>query len=109
MLNFDTSREGTNIPYLDATVSRTADGKTIFIKAVNTSRTSALLTTITIQGVIPAPRAELKTVAAPPINVANDSSRPNALSIQKRMLASGRRFVITLPKHSVSVIVLRMQ
>src|SRR6476660_1969905 len=34
---FNTSREGTNIPYLDATASLTADGKTIFIKAVNTS------------------------------------------------------------------------
>ena len=50
---FNTSHEGTNIPYLDAVVSRTADGKTIFIKAVNTNRTSALLTTITIEGVDP--------------------------------------------------------
>ncbi|HKP80600.1 MAG TPA: alpha-L-arabinofuranosidase C-terminal domain-containing protein [Pyrinomonadaceae bacterium] len=104
---FNTSREGTNIPYLDATASRTADSKTLFIKAVNTSQTSALLTTITIDGVMPAPRAELKTITAPSINVANDFSLPNAVSIQKRMLPSGRRFVVTLPKHSVSVIVLR--
>ena len=106
---FNTSREGTNIPYLDATVSRTADGKTIFIKAVNTSRTSALLTTINIQGVIPVARAELKTVTAPSVNVANDFSRPEAVFIQKRVLPSGRRFVVTLPKHSASVIVLRTQ
>lgn len=106
---FNTSREGDNIPYLDAIASRTSDGKAIFIKAVNTSRTSALLTTITINGVIPAARAELKTVIAPSINVANDFSRPNAVSIEKRMLSSGRSFVVTLPKHSVSVIVLRTQ
>ncbi len=104
---FNTSREGTNVPYLDATVSRTTDGKTIFIKAVNTSQTSALLTTITIQGVIPAPRAELKTITAPSLKVSNDFSRPDAVSIQKRTLPSGRSFVVTLPKHSVSVIVLR--
>jgi alpha-N-arabinofuranosidase len=104
---FNTSREGTNIPYLDATATRTIDGRTLFIKAVNTSRTSALLTTITIDGVVPAPRAELKTITAPSINVANDFSRPNAVSIQKRTLPSGRRFVVTLPKHSVSVIVLK--
>ena len=104
---FNTSREGTNIPYLDATATRTTDGKTLFIKAVNTNPTSALLTTITIDGLIPAPRAELKTVTAPSINVFNDFSRPNAVSIQKRTLPSGPRFVVTLPKHSVSVIVLR--
>jgi alpha-L-arabinofuranosidase len=106
---FNTAREGRDIPYLDATVSRTADGKTVFIKAVNTSPTSALLTTITIAGVIPAPRAELKTVTAASINLANDFSRPNAVSIQKRTLAIGRRFAVTLPKNSVSVIVLRTQ
>lgn len=104
---FDTSHEDTNVPYLDAVVSRTADGKTIFIKAVNTNQTGALLTTINIQGVVPAPRAELKTVTAPSLEIANSFSRPNAVSIQKRMLASGRTFVVTLPKHSVSIIVLK--
>ena len=99
---FNSSQEGTNIPYLDATASRT--GKTIFIKAVNTSGTSALFTTITIQGALPAARAELKTVTAPSIDVFNDFSRP-AVSIQKTTLPSGRSFVVTLPKHSVSVIV----
>jgi alpha-N-arabinofuranosidase len=106
---FNTSREGTNVPYLDATASRTTDGKTIFIKAVNTSATGALHTTITVQGVIPAPRAELKTVTAPSLNVSNDFSRTDAVSIQRSMMRSGRSFVVTLPKHSVSVIVLRTQ
>ena len=104
---FNTSHEGTNVPYLDAVVSRAADGKTIFIKAVNTNRTSALTTTITIQGVVPAPQAEIKSVTAPSLAVANSFSRPNAVSIDKRMIASGRTFVVTLPKHSVSVIVLK--
>ena len=104
---FNTSGEGTNIPFLDATASRTADGKTIFIKAVNTNRTSSLTTTITVQGATPAARAEVKTVTAPSLNVANDFSRPEAVFVQTRMLPSGPRFVVTLPKHSVSVIVLR--
>ena len=104
---FNSSHEGTNIAYLDATGSRTADGKTIFIKAVNTSRTSALLTTIDIQGASPAPRAELKTITAPSLDSSNDFSRPDAVSVQTRMLRSGRRFTVTLPKHSVSVIVLK--
>ena len=104
---FNTSREGTNVPYLDATTSRTADGKSIFIKAVNTSPTSALVTTITIQGVLPAPRAEVRTVTAPSLSIANDFSRPNAVSIQTTTARSGRSFAVTLPKHSVSVIVLK--
>ena len=103
----ETSREGARIPYLDATVSRTADGKTVFIKAVNTSHTTPLLTTITIQGATPAARAELKTVTAASISVANDFSQPNAVFMQKKTLPSAPRFVVTLPQHSVSVIVLR--
>jgi alpha-L-arabinofuranosidase len=106
---FNTSHEGTNIPCLDAVVSRTADGKTIFIKAVNANQTSALLTTINIEGVIPASRAELKTVTASSLDVANSFSRPNAVSIQKRMLTSGRTFVVTLPKHSISVIAVKIK
>lgn len=86
---FDSSREGTNVPYLDAAVSRTTDA--VIIKAVNTSQTSALVTTITIAGMIPAARAEMKTIA-------------NA-SVTKRLLPSGPKFLVTLPKQSVSVIV----
>ena len=104
---FNTSREDTNIPYLDANASRTADGKTIFIKAVNTNPTSALLTTITIQGATPSARAELKTITAPSLDANNNFSQPNAVSIQNSTLRSGPRFVVTLPKHSVSVIVVR--
>lgn len=103
---FNTAGEGANVPMLDATVSRTADGKTIVIKAVNTSHTSSLLTTITVQGAMPAQRAELNALAAPSLTVANNFSQPDAVSIQKKMIRSGNRFVVTLPKHSVSVIVL---
>lgn len=104
---FNTSVEGSNIPALDATASRTADGKTIIIKAVNTDPKNSLLTTITIQGTTLATRAELNTVTAPSLTMANNFSQPGAVSIQKRTIAGGRSFVVTLPKHSVSVIVLR--
>ena len=103
---FNTSREGTNIPYLDAVASRSGDGKTLFIKAVNTNRSNALLTTIAIEGALPTARAELKTVTASSVNVSNDFSRPDAVSIQTKALPSGRTFVVTLPKQSVSVIIL---
>jgi alpha-L-arabinofuranosidase len=104
---FNTSHEGTNISYLDATVSRTADGKRVFIKAVNTSQTSALVTTITLQGVIPSGQAEVRTVTATTLDVANSFSRPDAVRLQTKTQPSGSNFVVTLPKHSISVIVLR--
>jgi alpha-N-arabinofuranosidase len=106
---FNSSHEGTNISYLDVASSQTADGKTIFIKAVNTNPTSALITSVALQGATPAARAELRTITAPTLNAANDFSRPEAVTIQKRTLPSGKRFVVTLPKHSVSVIVLRTE
>jgi alpha-N-arabinofuranosidase len=90
---FQTSREGSNVPYLDATVSRTSDGKKIFIKAVNTSPTTSLTTTINVQGATPATRAEVKTVM-----------RSDAVFITTRTVSSGHRFVVMLPKYSVSVI-----
>jgi alpha-N-arabinofuranosidase len=101
---FDTSREGSNVPYLDAVVSRTADGRRIFIKAVNTSPTSALATTISVPGEIPATQAEMRTVTAPSLTASNDFARPDAVSIKHATVRTGRTFVVTLPKHSVSVI-----
>jgi alpha-N-arabinofuranosidase len=99
---FDTSREGTNIPYLDVTVTRTADGKQIFIKAVNTSPTSALVTTINAE----ATRAEMQTISAPSLSASNNFVQLNAVSIQKIPIKSARPLTVTLPKHSVSVIIL---
>ncbi|HEY2971075.1 MAG TPA: alpha-L-arabinofuranosidase C-terminal domain-containing protein [Pyrinomonadaceae bacterium] len=106
---FDTSREGKNVPYLDAVVSRTTDGRNIFIKSVNTSPTSALATTISVQGAIPADRAEIKTVTAASLTAANDFVRPDAVLIRSATVRSGRSFVVTLPKHSVSVITLKVR
>lgn len=101
---FEASKEGRNVPYLDAVVSRTAEGRKIFIKAVNTSPTSPLVTTIIVQGVIPGARAEIKTITAPSLTASNDFARPDAVSIRNSTARSGRSFVVTLPKHSVSVI-----
>jgi len=99
---FDTSREGTKIPYLDVTVSRTADNKKIFIKAVNTSPTSALVTTINTS----ATKAEMQTITASSLNIYNDFSTPDAISIATTPIKSTRPLTVTLPKHSVSVITL---
>jgi len=102
---FNTTREGTNIPYLDVTASRSADGRKIFIKAVNTSPTSSLATTIDLQGANPR-RAELKTITGPSLHAANDFSQPNTVSTSSKTILAGPKFIVTLPAHSISVLTL---
>ena len=101
---FDTSKEGKGVPHLDATASRTADGKRIFIKAVNTDPSNALAVTITVEGATPAARAEVRSVTAPSLRASNDFARPGAVSERRAAVRAGRSFNVTLPKHSVSVI-----
>jgi hypothetical protein len=103
--SFDTSREGAKVPCLDVVVSRSGDGRRMFIKAVNTSLTSSLVTTISVQGVSPGSHAVIKTISASSLSTANDFIRPDAVSISSKTLVGGRRFVVTLPKHSVSIII----
>lgn len=103
---FDTSKEGRTVPYLDAAVSRTSDGNKIFIKLVNTNSTKALLTNISLQGAKVAPRAEMRTITGPSLHASNDFSRPEAVFEKAATVRAGRSFVVTLPKHSVSVITL---
>jgi len=74
---------------LDATASRS--GNKIFIKAVNMT-SSSLTTTITVQGFLPAGRAEVQIISG------------RASSIEPRSVAAGQRFAVTFPKQSVSVI-----
>jgi len=100
--SFDTTREGRNVPSLDVSVNRT--GHRIFIKAVNTSQTYTLMTTINMQGVTPGPRAEIKTITAPFPASVNDFAQPGAVIKNTIVPLSRRPFVVTLPKQSISVI-----
>jgi alpha-N-arabinofuranosidase len=107
---FDTSKEGKSVPYLDAVVNRTADGRKIFIKAVNTSPTGALATRVNLEGVSVAGSIEVKTVTAASLSASNDFTRPDAVFITSGKSRIGQRsFVVTLPKHSVSVITLSVR
>lgn len=97
------------MPYLDAVVSRTADGRNIFIKAVNSSPTSVLATTVTMQGASAVGQVEIETVTAASLTASNDFLRPAAVFIKKTTSRGGHTFVVTLPKHSVSVITVHLR
>lgn len=104
---FDSSKEGRGVPYLDAVASRSADGKAIFIKAVNTDRARPLTVSVSVQGAGVAPRGEVATVAGLSPASWNDFSTPEAVSIKRSQISAGRSFTVELPKYSVSVITLR--
>ena len=80
-----------NIPDLDVSASRSSNR--IYIKAVNIGTTS-LTTTITVQDFFPTGRAEVQTISG------------RASSVEDRTIPAARRFLVTLPKQSVSVITL---
>jgi len=82
-------------PDVDTAASRR--GNTIFIKAVNTSLTSSFSTTITLEGVTPAARAEIQTLSGPATNV------------ESKSIPTARRLVVTLPKQSISVITIKFK
>jgi alpha-L-arabinofuranosidase len=101
---FDSSLEGKGVPYLDAVASRTADGKRIFIKVVNTDAERAFPTAIRLEGVKVEPSARMETLAGKSLASANSFSNPNEVSVKQSSVEGGPSFEVELPAHSVSVI-----
>jgi alpha-L-arabinofuranosidase len=103
---FDSTREGTGVPALDAVVSRSADGIRIFIKAVYTDLTRALMVKVSVGSTQISSAALIDTVTADTLTSANSFAAPNAVSIKRSEVKAGSNFAVELPKHSVSVITL---
>jgi alpha-L-arabinofuranosidase len=87
-------------------VSRTSDGKQIFIKAVNTNFGQALHTVIQIAGAKPHAQARMEILTAASLTAANSFSTPDAVAVQTRSIPASESFAVDLPEHSVSVITL---
>ena len=106
---FDTSKEGTGVPVLDAVASRSADGSELYVKVVNTSPTSAVDTADRPprrgrrvrkrSGTCSRRRAWRRTTASP-----RRTRFALVATTCRRAAASG----VSLPPRSVSVIVLRV-
>ena len=103
---FDTSREGQGVPFLDVVVSRAANGKQIFIKAVNTDGKHALRAAVQISGAGVGPEAEMETITGDSLTAANSFASPEAVSTRRSTIRADSRFVVELPPYSVSVITL---
>jgi alpha-N-arabinofuranosidase len=104
---FDSSREGRGVPYLDAVASRSADGKRIFIKAVNTDLARPLSVKIRIVDAAIAPQAEMEAIVANSLTATNGFGR-SEVAVRHRQIDAGTDFMIELPKHSATVITLKV-
>jgi alpha-L-arabinofuranosidase len=106
---FDSSREGKGVPYLDAVVSRSADAKQIFIKAVNTHQTKPISLRVSLTGAQVSAGAEAWTLAASAPGDANSFATPDALAVRRSAIQAGPSFDVELPEQSVSVITLNVE
>jgi len=106
---FDSPQEGKNVPALDAVVSRSADGRRIFIKVVNTDLGKPLVTKVHLIGVQIATGGVMEMVSADSLTAANSFAATGAVSIRRAEIKAGNSFLVELPRHSVSVITLNVE
>lgn len=110
---FDTTREGTDVPFLDAVASRTADRARIFVRLVNTAP-GPLQVSVKILNAQVSDDAELLSVAAATSNadlksyaMSNSFATPNAVALRRGRVRIAADRKIMLPKQSVSVLTFR--
>ena len=105
---FDTTREGTAVPVLDAVASRAADRSAIYLKVVNTDPENAVNTQIELRGMPVEPAGVWHVLTAEALETHNSFTAPDAVRPRGGgPIAAGSRFDLLLPPRSVSVIVLR--
>lgn len=110
---FDTTKEGKDVPFLDAVASRTADRARVFLRLVNTSP-GPLRVSVKILNARVRDEAELLSVAAVTSNadlrgyaLSNSFTTPDAVALRRVRVRAADGATFTLPKQSVSVLSLR--
>jgi alpha-L-arabinofuranosidase len=103
---FDSTLEGKNVPCLDAVASRSADGREIFIKVVNTDPARPIRTAFKLARTQVHPAGKLEILTADSLATANSFQTPDAVRVRSSHIKVGANFDVDLPAHSVSVITL---
>jgi alpha-N-arabinofuranosidase len=103
---FDSTREGKDVPVIDAVASRSADGQRVFVKLVNTSPAETIDARIDLRGVRVASDAEWAVLTAAALDVTNSFDAPDRVAPRREKIPAGNGFRVRLPKHSVTVITL---
>ena len=103
------TREGRSVPVLDAVASRSADGRTIFIKAVNADLERSVTARITVSHARVGGSATLERVVADSMAAVNGFSTPDAVRSTRESIKVRNTFSLELPRHSVAVLTLTVE
>jgi alpha-N-arabinofuranosidase len=107
---FDVPEEGwTNIPYLDAVATLSADGKTLFIHLLNLHPDQAMNVSLHIAASGVDPQGEVWQIASDDFMSRNDFGKETVAITHRRAEGLGREFTQTLPAHSAMTLELRLQ
>jgi alpha-N-arabinofuranosidase len=94
---------------LDATASRSADGRSIFVKVVNTDLERPLTARVTVRGANVSSSAVVNRVVADSLTAVNGFATPDAVRVTSTSINAGSDFALELPRHSVAVVTLTIR
>jgi alpha-N-arabinofuranosidase len=97
------SREG-DVPAIDAVASRSADGRSIYVKAVNADLERPVAVRISVRGTPIASTATVDRVIADSLTAVNGFTTPNAVRTTRSSIKAGDSFSVGLPQHSIAVV-----
>jgi alpha-L-arabinofuranosidase len=91
---------------IDAVASRSADGRSIYLKAVNTDLERSITVRVGLRGTQVSSNANVERVIADSPTAVNGFATPDAVRITREPVKAGDTFSLELPKHSVAVVTL---
>jgi alpha-N-arabinofuranosidase len=91
---------------IDAVASRSADGRSIYIKAVNTDLDDAATARVRVSGARVSSTAVVERVVADSLMAVNGFATPEAVKITRDTIAAGNGFSLQLPRHSIAIVTL---
>jgi alpha-N-arabinofuranosidase len=100
------SREGSDVPLLDAVAGRSDDGQRIYVKVVNTDLERASTVRFHVSGANISPAATVERVMAASLAAVNGFATPAAVRTTQDSVAAGNSFSLELAAHSVAVLTL---
>jgi alpha-N-arabinofuranosidase len=98
------SIDGANGSSVDAVASRSADGRSIYMKAVNIDLERPMTLSISVHGARLSSSAVVERVVADSLTAVNGFGTPDAVQIARDSIKVGGIFSVELPAHSVAVV-----
>jgi alpha-L-arabinofuranosidase len=91
---------------VDAVASRSGDGRSIYIKAVNTDLDRAATVHVRVTGGRISSTAAVERVVADSLTAVNGFATPETVKVTRDTIGAGNSFSLQLPRHSVAVVTL---